>query len=129
MSHRAYNVGESDYSKHKYQPWDIWKDFELDPWRADIVKRLLRCKNGEDRYTDLRKIRHVILELQEQTKKRHKFLQKQFEVILSEYNLSQDEQYLLYLTLRADIDDQTATIFAMEKQIEGILNVESKMRC
>jgi hypothetical protein len=126
MSHRDYNVGKSDYSNHKYQCWDIWKDFHLDPLRADIVKRLLRRKDGEERQQDLQKIKHVIEELKEQTKKKHEFLQKQFDVIRNEYELSQQEHFLLYLTLCSDIDDQSATLFSMEKQIEGILNVESK---
>ena len=38
---REYNVGNSDYSKHKIQPWDIWREYNLNPWDADIVKRIL----------------------------------------------------------------------------------------
>lgn len=38
---RTYNVGNS---KHKIQPWD-----------ADIVKRVLRNKKGEDRRLDYEK--------------------------------------------------------------------------
>lgn len=41
---REYNVGNSDYSKHKIQPWDIWREYDLNPWDADIVKRILRTK-------------------------------------------------------------------------------------
>ena len=48
---RDYNVGKSDYSKHKIQPWD-----------ADIVKRVLRTKEGEDRKLDYEKIIHVCQE-------------------------------------------------------------------
>ena len=56
---RDYNVGKSDYSKHKIQPWDIWKEYNLNPWDADIVKRVLRTKEGEDRKLDYEKIIHV----------------------------------------------------------------------
>ena len=41
---KDYHVGSSDYSKHSIQPWDIWKEYELNPWDADIVKRVLRAK-------------------------------------------------------------------------------------
>ena len=59
---RDYNVGKSDYSKHKIQPWDIWLEFGLNPWDADIVKRVLRIKEGEDRKLDYEKIIHVCQE-------------------------------------------------------------------
>lgn len=59
---RGYNVGKSDYSKHKIQPWDIWLEYGLNPWDADIVKRVLRTKNGEDRKLDYEKIIHVCKE-------------------------------------------------------------------
>ena len=56
---RDYNVGKSDYSKHKIQPWDIWKEYNLNPWDADIVKRVLRSKEGEARTLDYEKIIHI----------------------------------------------------------------------
>lgn len=59
---RDYNVGKSDYSKHKIQPWDIWLEYGLNPWDADIVKRVLRTKGGEDRKLDYEKIIHVCQE-------------------------------------------------------------------
>ena len=59
---RDYNVGKSDYSKHKIQPWDIYLEYNLNPWDADIVKRVLRTKEGEDRKLDYEKIIHVCQE-------------------------------------------------------------------
>lgn len=59
---RSYNVGNSDYATHKIQPWDIWKEYQLNPWDADIVKRVLRNKTGEDRRLDYEKIIHVCKE-------------------------------------------------------------------
>jgi len=53
--HRNHNVGSSDYATRKIQPWDIWREYKLDPWRADIVKRILRDKEGEDPILDLEK--------------------------------------------------------------------------
>lgn len=56
---RNYNVGASDYSKHIIQPWSIWIDWDLNPWDADIVKRVLRTKDGESRAKDYEKIIHI----------------------------------------------------------------------
>ena len=56
---QSYNVGKSDYAKHAIQPWDIWKDYNLNPWDADIIKRVLRTKEGEERTLDYEKIIHI----------------------------------------------------------------------
>nr|DAG11477.1 MAG TPA: hypothetical protein [Caudoviricetes sp.] len=56
---QSYNVGKSDYAKHAIQPWDIWKEYNLNPWDADIVKRVLRTKEGEPRTVDYEKIIHI----------------------------------------------------------------------
>ena len=55
---RSYNVGTSDYSKHTIQPWSVWIDYNLNPWDADIVKRVLRDKEGDPRELDYQKIIH-----------------------------------------------------------------------
>lgn len=55
----SYNVGKSDYAKHTIQPYDIWKEYNLNPWDADIVKRVLRTKEGEPRTLDYEKIIHI----------------------------------------------------------------------
>lgn len=65
---RSYNVGNSDYSKHIIQPWSIWIDYELNPWDADIVKRVLRKKKGESRRLDYEKIIHICNERLRQLK-------------------------------------------------------------
>lgn len=59
---RSYNVGGSDYAKHSIQPWDIWLEYQLNPWDADIVKRVLRTKSGESRRLDYEKIIHIAQE-------------------------------------------------------------------
>lgn len=56
---RSFNVGKSDYSRHIIQPWSIWIDYNLDPWDADIIKRVLRTKEGESRILDYDKIIHI----------------------------------------------------------------------
>ena len=59
---QSYHIGKSDYSRHIIQPWNIWLEYGLNPWDADIVKRVLRTKEGEDRKLDYEKIIHVCQE-------------------------------------------------------------------
>ena len=56
---RAYNRGTSDYSQHIIQPWAIWLDYQLNPWDADIVKRVVRKKSTDPRRLDYEKIIHI----------------------------------------------------------------------
>ena len=59
---RNRNVGKSNYSKHIIQPWSIWLDWDLNAWDADIIKRVLRDKEGESRISDYEKIIHICQE-------------------------------------------------------------------
>lgn len=59
---RNHNVGNSDYSEHIIQPWSIWLDYNLNPWDADIIKRVLRTKEGTSRKEDYEKICHICME-------------------------------------------------------------------
>lgn len=62
---RSSNVGRSNYSQHLIQPWSIWLEYGLNPWDADIVKRILRTKEEpglsetEARLLDYNKIIHI----------------------------------------------------------------------
>lgn len=82
---QSYNVGKSDYSKHAIQPWDIWKEYNLNPWDADIVKRVLRSKEGESRTLDYEKIIHIckyrIAELSKEVSKETKVVSKETKVV------------------------------------------------
>jgi hypothetical protein len=66
--HLEFNIGESNYAKHVIQPWHIWKEYSLNPWDADIVKRVLRTKPipgkslEEARIDDYQKIIHICQE-------------------------------------------------------------------
>ena len=59
---RRNNIGASDYSKHIIQPWSVWLDWNLNPWDADIVKRICRHKDGEDDKIKYEKIIHICKE-------------------------------------------------------------------
>lgn len=63
--HRSHNVGESDYASHPIQPWDCWINWGMNPWDADMLKRLIREKlivgytAKESRIQDYKKIQHL----------------------------------------------------------------------
>ena len=67
---RNHHIGNSNYSQMPkgYQPWDLWKIFHMNPFDADILKRLLRTKTEpgmtpqESRKLDYEKIIHVCQE-------------------------------------------------------------------
>ena len=59
---RNHNIGTSDYSNYIIQPWSIWLDDNLNPFDADIIKRVLRNKLGESRKQDYEKIIHICQE-------------------------------------------------------------------
>ena len=59
---RSTNIGESDYSTHIIQPWAVWLDWNLNPWDADIVKRICRRKINENDETKYEKIIHICKE-------------------------------------------------------------------
>ena len=59
---RSYNIGASNYAEHKIQPWDIYLEYDLNPWDADIVKRVLRTKETDGRRLDYEKIIHICKE-------------------------------------------------------------------
>ena len=74
--HRNYHVGSSNYSEMSIQPWDVWKAWNLNPWDADIVKRIARTKNIpgmspiEARIEDYKKIKHICDEMIHQLSKK-----------------------------------------------------------
>ena len=63
-NHRDYNIGSSNYASMKIQPWDVWRAWNLNPWDADMVKRIARTKKIagmseiEARIEDYEKIKH-----------------------------------------------------------------------
>jgi hypothetical protein len=76
---RAHNVGNSNYAQHNIQPWDIWMEYHLNPWDADIIKRVLRTKQEpnmsetEARILDYQKIIHVCQERIRQLENNYNF--------------------------------------------------------
>lgn len=69
---RSGNIGNSDYSQHFIQPWTIWIDANLNAFDADIIKRVLRTKEGDSRKMDYEKIIHICKERIRQIEKSKK---------------------------------------------------------
>lgn len=63
---KFYNVGESDYAKHRIQVWDIVEEYHLDFFTGNVLKYMLRKKGRTDvevaanRRKDLLKAKHYI---------------------------------------------------------------------
>jgi len=57
---RDHQVGGDHYAKRAIQPWDIWDEYEMDPWRANAVKYLLRAGDKGPALEDLKKARHYL---------------------------------------------------------------------
>jgi len=66
MNPRNTHIGLSNYSAKAIQPYDIWRTYKLDPFRSDIIKRILRTKIEpnmtlrESKLLDLYKIKHIV---------------------------------------------------------------------
>jgi len=54
---REQQVGGDHYKKHKIQPWDIIDEYNLNFYKGNIIKYILRKKSGLE---DLKKARHYI---------------------------------------------------------------------
>ena len=78
---RAKNIGASNYSEHTIQPYSIWIDWDLNPWDADIIKRVLRTKQGDSRKMDYEKIIHICQERIRQIDVKEKYKIDKFDVI------------------------------------------------
>jgi hypothetical protein len=61
LDHMKSNVGKSNYSKKKIQPWEIIDEYELDFYEGNVLKYLLRTKGS--RKEDLEKIQHYIVKM------------------------------------------------------------------
>jgi hypothetical protein len=62
---RKRKIGSSNYTAKKIQPYDIWIEYMLNPFDADVVKRVLRTKKVKGmspkkvRIEDYKKIIHI----------------------------------------------------------------------
>lgn len=55
----AKQVGGTHYKGAEFQPWDIFMQYGLDPWSANVVKYILRFPKKAGKQ-DLEKAKHYI---------------------------------------------------------------------
>ena len=136
---RSYNIGASNYSQnHKYQPWDFWILFRLNPWDSDITKRVLRKKSTDPRVMDYRKMKHIALERIRQFQNNENVFPIEnlepkditFEEMIADYNLIDDDKIILsrilYPNTSNRVSDYQIVIKICEKRIiflDKILNI------
>lgn len=128
---RTYNEGTSNYSKHKFQCWDFWIKFKLNPFDADLLKRTLRTKSTDPRILDYKKMRHICLERIRQIENEENVFPLNneyvdnalFNEMIKDYNLISDDYILtkkiLYPT-RCRIDDYMKIISLCDKRINEL---------
>ena len=102
---RAKNIGASNYSEHTIQPYSIWIDWDLNPWDADIIKRVLRTKQGDSRKMDYEKIIHICQERIRQIDVVEKYKKKEKPLI------QKGKQYLCIKDFSADLGDRMGIVF------------------
>lgn len=102
---RSHNVGKSNYSTKLIQPWAIWRAYpELTSFDHDIIKRVLRSKDGDARRMDYEKIIHICeecirgIDVQEKYKKGSSTAKK-------------GKQYLCIKDFCIDEGDRAETLF------------------
>lgn len=126
---RNHNVGNSDYAKHKIQPWDVWIEFQLNPFDADIAKRTLRTKaeggmtKNEARKLDYEKIVHIASERIRQIKTGVTWPVAVLKVdeIVDEYKLCSKDAMILDNILMKDTTDGGRI-----KQYEAVIRYAKK---
>ena len=113
---RSYNCGASDYSNHKFQSWSFWILFRLNPWDADLTKRVLRKKSTDPRILDYKKMKHIALERIRQFQNNENVFPIEntepedvtFEEMIDDYNLTDDDKIILNRILYTNVKDRVS---------------------
>lgn len=125
--YRKYNVGNSNYAKYSIQPWDIWKEYNLNPWDADIVKRVLREKDGDSRMLDYEKIVHICKERINHLKTGYVFEKKLItEDIMAEkkFNFSFTSGEVMYTSVRKSASGYNYATVGIKRGDDQFVNVD-----
>ena len=136
---RSYNIGASNYSQnHKYQPWDFWILFRLNPWDADLTKRILRIKKSDGRLLDYQKCVHICKERIRQFQNNENVFPIEnlepkdvtFEEMIADYDLTDDDKIILcrilYPNIKDRVKDYEQIIELCEKRIKELEKEETK---
>lgn len=135
---RSYNCGASDYSKHKFQSWSFWILFRLNPWDADLTKRVLRIKKTDGRLLDYKKMKHICLErIRQFQNNENVFPIENLEPkditlgeMLEDYDLTSDDivilTRILYPNIKDRVSDYEEIISICDKRIAELEKEENK---
>lgn len=135
---RSYNCGASDYSKHKFQSWSFWILFRLNPWDADLTKRVLRIKKSDGRLLDYQKCVHICRERIRQFQNNENVFPIEnlepkdvtLDEMLEDYNLTSDDivilTRILYPNVKDRVSDYEKIIELCEKRIKELEKEETK---
>ena len=67
---RERQVAGDHYRQFKIQPWDVIDEYDLDFYRGNVLKYLLRADRKGAKLEDLKKARHYLDRVIEQEEKR-----------------------------------------------------------
>lgn len=135
---RSYNIGNSDYSTHKFQSWNFWILYKLNPFDADLTKRTLRTKKTDGRLLDYKKMKHIALERIRQFQNNENVFPIEnaepkdvtFEEMIADYNLIDDDKIILsrilYPNTSNRVSDYQMIIEICEKRIKELEKEENK---
>ena len=135
---RSYNCGASDYSKHKFQSWSFWILFRLNPWDADLTKRVLRIKKTDGRLLDYKKMKHISLERIRQFQNNENVFPIEnlepkdvtLNEMLEDYDLTSDDivilTRILYPNVKDRVSDYEEIISICDKRIAELEKEETK---
>ena len=103
---RNHNVGKSNYADNVIQPWTIWRAYpHLSSFDHDIIKRILREKEGDSRRMDYEKIIHICQECIRAIDVVEKYKKKEKPLI------QKGKQYLCIKDFSADLGDRMGIVF------------------
>ena len=103
---RNHNVGKSNYAENVIQPWTVWRAYpELTSFDHDIIKRVLREKEGDSRRMDYEKIIHICQECIRAIDVVEKYKKKEKPLI------QKGKQYLCVKDFDIDEGDRLESVF------------------
>ena len=103
---RNHNVGKSNYAANVIQPWTIWRAYpHLSSFDHDIIKRILREKEGDSRRMDYEKIIHICQECIRAIDVVEKYKKKEKPLV------QKGKQYLCIKDFDIDEGDRLETLF------------------
>lgn len=124
---RSYNVGKSNYHTKLISPWVVWRAYpELSSFDHDIIKRILRTKEGDSRRMDYEKIIHICNECIRAIDVEEKYSSEET------YIVKEGNEYYCYKDFVIDGGDRIESIFTKGNyykcEINGYLSADNGLK-